>query len=170
MRKLKKLKILSDIARSGIARAHMFSWTIQSVDNVWPLFTKATEFFDRNKNLPEITKHKELGEELKKFMADMTEMKKYVCEACQGWGHSTIDGCAGSKYKFCVTNKIIDAAYDEATDKREFKKALGRKDKAPPEKMDMKMNSRYMERIILVKRNRAGSISSASQEDEPMTY
>ena len=85
----------------------------------------------------------------------MNGLKKLTCDACQGWGHTTIDGNGDSKYKFCVTNKIIDIVRSEATDKREFDKEIGKKEKPAPEKTTLKMNSKYLERMVLVSKDRA---------------
>jgi hypothetical protein len=83
----------------------------------------------------------------------MNSLKILICEACQGWGHKTNDGY-GSKYKFCFVNKIIDVAFNEAADTREFNKTLKKKDKAPSEKLGLKMSSSFLKRMVLVKEGR----------------
>lgn len=62
------------------------------------------------------------------FGASMAKLNDLTCIACCGYGHTTVDGASGKKKeKRCIVNELVDVAYAEAANKKNFNEALGKK-------------------------------------------
>lgn len=62
------------------------------------------------------------------FGNQMTALNDMTCIACNGFGHTTLDGAKGKRNeKRCIVNELVDTAYADAKDKKKFNEALGKK-------------------------------------------
>ena len=114
-RKLIKMKMVSDVAKSGIHRilAGASIIKVTETSKAWPVMTKTDEFVSQNASAKAFASM-EAKTVLSNFRDRIIALNDLVCTACRGWGHISTDGLGKGK-KFCIVNELVDQAYADAT-------------------------------------------------------